>query len=125
MRLYAFKNSLGACALIFPDDSAYTSALLVSTPPPEWLSDEDKTKICITESGMYCLYFLFFAEGDTLAYISINGRRVPGSAITAEDGVACSCAVCSIHDAALPCALSVVTEPRGGDGIFLVARCVV
>lgn len=115
-------NNNGACALIFPEDTSYISALLVSNPPPVWLSDADKTKICVMESGLYCLYLLFFAENGTHAYITINGRSIAGSAVEAEDGVICSSAVCSIHDAALPCSLSAVTDSYGS-GIFLVARC--
>lgn len=115
-------NNNGACALIFPEDTSYISALLVSNPPPVWLSDADKTKICITDSGIYCLYLLLFAESGTHAYITINGRSIAGSAVEAEDGVICSSAVCSIHDAALPCSLSAVTD-SDGSGIFLVARC--
>ena len=116
-------NNNGACALIFPEDTSYTSALLVSNPPPAWLDDADKTKICIIDSGIYCLYLLFFAENGTHACISINGRSITGSAVVAEDGVICSSAVCSIHDAALPCSLSAVTDTERSSGIFLVARC--
>ncbi len=122
--MYSLSNT-GAAALIFPEDTAYTSALLVSNPPPVWLDDGDLTKICINESGIYCLYLLLFAENGTHAYIAINGRSIAGSAVEAEDGVICSSAVCSIHDAALPCSLSAITDAVGGSGIFLVARCCV
>ena len=120
--MHAFENNTGSAALIFPTDASYTSAMIVSNPPPLWLSEQDLTKICISESGIYCLYFLFFAENGTRAYISINGRSIPGSASEAIDGVICSSAVCSIRSNALPCTLTAVTDLPCG-GIFLVVQC--
>ncbi len=114
-------NNDGAAALIFPEDTTYTSALLVSSPPPAWL-DDDFTKICICESGMYCLYLLFFAESGARAYLSINGRLIKGSATESEDGVICTSAICSIRDAALPCTLGAVAENKTHGGILLVIK---
>ena len=115
-------NNDGAAALIFPEDTSYTSALLVSNPPPVWL-DDDCTKISVLESGMYCLYLLFSAENGAHAYLSINGRTVKGSAATSSDGIICTSAICSIRDAALPCTLSAVTDGEHKGGILLVIKC--
>ncbi len=115
-------NNDGAAALIFPEDTSYTSALLVSNPPPLWL-DDDFTKISVLESGMYCLYLLFFAESGSRAYLSINGRSIKGSASESSDGVICTSAICSIRDAALPCTLGAVTDGENSGGILLVIKC--
>ena len=116
------KSNDGAAALIFPDDTSYSSALLVSNPPPIWL-DDDFTKISVLESGMYCLYLLFFAESGVRAYLTINGRTIKGSAAKSSDGVICTSAVCSIRDAALPCTLGAVTDGEHNGGILLVIKC--
>ncbi len=121
--MYASQNNSGAAALIFSKGKPDTSVMLVSSPPPLWLSDEDLTQILICESGMYCLYFLFFSERGGKAQLSINGRAIPGSITEAENGIICNSAVCSIRDAALPCSLNVVSNKACNDGIFLVIQC--
>jgi len=117
------KNNKGACALIFPEDAPYTSAMLVSTPPPEWLDGRDLSKISILEGGLYCVYLLFLARNGAKARLSVNGRAIPGSAAESTDGVICTSAVCSIRDAALPCTLGVIADDSCRGGIFLVVRC--
>lgn len=119
----SFKNNPGACALIFSDGEANESALMVSTPPPLWLSDENLSEIRITEEGMYCLYFLFFAPPGFCAYLCINDRKIRGSSTETENGTICGGAVCSIHTAAIPCTLSICCEPKKCSGIFLVVKC--
>ena len=117
-----FLSNNGAAALIFPEDDSFSSALLISSPPPLWL-DDDFTKISVLESGMYCLYLLFFAEKGSRAYISINGRSIKGSASESSDGIICTSAICSIRDAALPCTLGAATDGKNSGGILLVIKC--
>ena len=119
----SFKNNTGSAALVFSDGKAYDTALIVSNPPPSWLSEGVFSEICISEEGLYCIYFLLFAPPGFRAAFSINDRKIKGSETETCDGTICASAVCSIHTEALPCSLSVVCEPRMCSGIFLVVKC--
>ncbi len=121
--MYSSKNNTGAAALIFSKDSSESFTMLVSSPPPIWLSEKNLTEICVNESGMYCLCFLFFSEEGVSAHLTVNGRKIPGSETNAENGIICNSAVCSIRDAALPCCLSVTTDKICEIGVFLVIQC--
>ena len=115
------KNTSGAAALIFPS-SKKERFLIISTPPPSWLLERDLSEIQIGESGVYCIYFLFFSKNSGKAALCINGRVIPGSETAAEDGVICNTAVCSIHDAALPCSVTVSCDGACEGGVLLAIK---
>lgn len=121
-KMQNFKNNLGGAALIFPEESEVLSIMCVSAPPPLWLDSHDLSKIVISESGIYCIYFLLSANDGDFACLTINGERIESSRRDCHGGEIFGSAVCSIREAALPCTLG-ITRCDGSHGIFFVARC--
>ena len=109
--------------LFFPERTSDTYTMYVSSPPPVWLDGSDMSKIVIASPGMYCLFFLVTSGKGGEAYITVNGREIPGSYSPEKDGVISGSAVCSIRDRALPCPLGIKIAGRAREGILLVAKC--
>ena len=119
------EKNAGFSALFFPERSADPFVMYVSSPPPQWLDSGNMSKVTVTEPGIYCLFFLASSLPGGAAYISVNGRSIRGSYAEERSGTISGSAVCSIHELALPCSLSVETDSSAGTGVLLVVKCVV
>ena len=115
------SKSEGAAALIFPSNKK-ERFLIISSPPPLWLLERNLWEIQIGESGVYCLYFLFFSKSGGRAALCINGRAIAGSETETDNGVICNTAICSIRDAALPCSVTVSYNNACEGGILLAIK---
>ncbi len=108
-------------AALFLPRSGDTRVMYVSSPGLSWLSG-DGAEIVAGEIGVYCLFFLISAKSGASGELLVNSKAVRGSKTFCENGSICASAVCSIHEKALPCTLSVATEGEVGEGVFVVAK---
>ena len=116
------KLSGGFAALFFSREDEY-SAMYVPTPPPEWICGNGRSSLCISESGMFCLYFLIFSKPHGSAVFTVNGRDISGSYAREKGGEICSSAICSIKEGALPCSLGINTLGETSEGVLLIIKC--
>ncbi|MBQ2841171.1 MAG: hypothetical protein II996_03020 [Oscillospiraceae bacterium] len=119
------EKNAGFSALFFPEHSDDPFVMYVSSSPPQWLDANDMSKITVTETGIYCLFFLVNSDPGGSAYISVNGRSIRGSYAEERSGSISGSAVCSIRELALPCSLSIETGGAAGAGILLVVKCMI